>query len=180
MSTHVVVMGVAGCGKSTVARRLADRLGWAFAEGDELHPEANIAKMSAGEPLTDADRSPWLANIVAWTLATGADTVVSCSALRRSYRDQLRQAGGRTVFVHLDLSEQVLADRLANRTGHFMPADLLPSQLATLERLQPDEEAVVLTEPMPAEGVVDRVIAHLGHDPGRREFLKGLIGDLDA
>ncbi|MCC6498530.1 MAG: gluconokinase [Propionibacteriaceae bacterium] len=163
MSTHIVVMGVSGCGKTTVARSLAARLGWDFAEGDELHPPANIAKMSAGRPLTDADRRPWLAGIVAWTVAARGDTVVSCSALRRSYRDQLRAAGGRTLFVHLDLPEPELTRRMAGRTGHFMPVDLLPSQLATLERLQPDEEAVVITDPLATEAVVEAVVEHLGN-----------------
>lgn len=166
MSTHVVMMGVSGCGKTTVARLLADRLGWAFAEGDDLHPASNIAKMSAGQPLTDADRGPWLANIVDWTRAAATDTVVSCSALRRTYRDHLRCAGGRTLFLHLDLSEDVLAERMAHRGGHFMPAGLLPSQLATLERLQPDEEAVVITEPVSADAVVDTVFDYLGRNRG--------------
>lgn len=162
MSTHIVVMGVSGCGKTTVARSLAARLGWDFGEGDDLHPAENIGKMSAGEPLTDADRRPWLARIVAWTVAARGDTVVSCSALRRSYRDQLREAGGRTLFVHLDLPEPELRRRMAGRSGHFMPADLLPSQLATLERLQPDEEGVVITEPLPTGAVVEQVLEHLG------------------
>ena len=146
-NVHLVVMGVAGCGKSTVAEELARRLGWELAEGDDFHPEANIAKMSSGTPLTDEDRWPWLDLIAEWTAeqdGAGKNTVVTCSALRRIYRDRLRNAPGRTLFVHLVGSPELLEHRLSSRSGHFMPPTLLPSQLATLEPLEAVEEGVIL------------------------------------
>lgn len=164
-NTHIVVMGVAGCGKSTVAHQLSERLGWPLAEGDDFHPEANIAKMSSGTPLTDEDRRPWLDSITEWTQqrdAAGQNTLVTCSALRRSYRDRLRSAPGRTVFVHLTGPESVLAERLGSRPGHFMPPSLLPSQLATLEPLAPDEDGIVLEITVPVETLVDQAIDRLG------------------
>lgn len=137
--THLVVMGVAGSGKSTLARALSEKLDWVFAEGDGFHPEANIAKMSAGQPLDDEDRWPWLDRIVTWVAdedAQGHSTVVTCSALKRAYRDRLATAPGRTVFLHLVGSPELLGARMAARSGHFMPASLLPSQFATLEPLE--------------------------------------------
>ncbi|MGC3995057.1 MAG: gluconokinase [Propionicimonas sp.] len=166
--THLVVMGVAGTGKSTVAVALAERLGWVFAEGDAFHPESNVAKMAAGIPLTDDDRWPWLDAIVDWTAqqeALGRDTVLTCSALRRCYRDRLRTAPGSTVFVHLDGDPVLLAQRIGARTGHFMPASLLPSQLATLERLGPDEAGVVVDVDADVRTVVDRAVEALGRLP---------------
>lgn len=147
MRTHLVVMGVAGCGKSTVAAGLHELLAWPLAEGDDFHPIANITKMSEGIPLTDEDRWPWLDSIVAWTEredAAGHSTIVTCSALRRAYRDRLRAAPGRTLFVHLTGAESLLAERMNARPDHFMPPSLLPSQLATLEPLDPDESGVAL------------------------------------
>ena len=146
-NVHLVVMGVAGCGKSTVAEELAGRLGWELAVGDDFHPAANIAKMSSGTPLTDEDRWPWLDLIAEWTTQqdeAGMSTIVTCSALRRVYRDRLRNAPGRTLFVHLVGSPELLEHRLSSRCGHFMPPTLLPSQLATLEPLEADEEGVIL------------------------------------
>lgn len=140
--THIVLMGVAGSGKTTVAEALDRKLGWPSGEADAFHPEANIEKMSRGVALTDQDRWPWLDRIVAWTAehdADGHSTVVTCSALKRIYRDRLRTAPGTTVFVHLSGSEALLADRMAHRAGHFMPTSLLPSQFATLEPLEEDE-----------------------------------------
>ncbi|WP_418277801.1 gluconokinase [Isoptericola jiangsuensis] len=144
---HVVVMGVAGSGKTTIAALLADRLGLDLAEADEFHPEANIAKMSAGEPLDDDDRRPWLEAIRDWLderTDAGRSAVVTCSALRRSYRDVLRTAHGHVRFLHLDGTGEVLARRMTGRTGHFMPPELLPSQLATLEPLDDDEDGLVV------------------------------------
>lgn len=165
---HLVVMGVAGSGKSTVARSIQDRLGWSFAEGDDFHPIANIAKMSSGTPLTDEDRWPWLDSIVAWTARedeADRDTIVTCSALRRVYRDRLRAAPGRTVFLHLHGAESVLAQRLTDRPGHFMPPSLLPSQLATLESLGADEEGVVLDIDAPLDVLVEQAAAWLDITP---------------
>lgn len=143
----VVVMGVAGVGKSTVARLLAERLGAPFAEGDDFHPEANIAKMSAGIPLQDADRWPWLERIAAWMgaqVSEGQSGVVTCSALKRSYRDVLRTGDPDAFFVHLAGDRRLIGDRMSHRAGHFMPTTLLESQFDTLEPLQPDERGVVL------------------------------------
>lgn len=144
---HVVVMGVAGCGKSTVALGLARHFGWVFAEGDDLHPRANIEKMRAGRPLSDDDRAPWLERIVRWTEeqdAAGRSTVVACSALSVRYRDRLRSAPGATIFVHLTGSPHLLQARIASRSGHFMPESLLKSQLETLEPLGASEVGVTL------------------------------------
>ena len=144
---HLVVMGVAGSGKTTVATLLARHLGTEYAEADQFHPEANIAKMSAGTPLTDEDRWPWLEAIRDWLSAeadAGRSGVVTCSALKRSYRDLLRTARGQVCFVHLDGSSDLLAERMAHRSGHFMPTSLLPSQLATLEALDDDEPGFTL------------------------------------
>lgn len=163
-NTHIVVMGVAGCGKSSVAVELQRRLGWALAEGDDFHPPANIAKMSSGVPLTDEDRWPWLDLIVDWTAdqaEVGNSTIVTCSALRKVYRDRLRAAPGRTVFVHLAGTEQLLSERLNARAGHFMPPTLLPSQLATLELLDPDEDGFVLDIAADVSTLADQAIAQL-------------------
>jgi len=141
----LVVMGVSGCGKSTVAGLLAGRLGWDLAEGDDMHPAANIAKMSAGHPLDDADRWPWLARIAEWIhtrTTAGRPGIVTCSALKRSYRDMLR--GPSVVFVYLAGSRELIARRLTARHGHFMPAALLDSQFATLEPPGPDEQAITV------------------------------------
>ena len=141
----LVVMGVTGTGKSTVAGLLAGALGWDLAEGDDLHPAANVAKMHAGTPLTDEDRWPWLDRVADWIsvhTASGTPGIITCSALKRSYRDRLRGPG--VVFVHLDAPREVIAARLNARLDHFMPPALLDSQLATLEPLQPDERGVVV------------------------------------
>jgi gluconokinase len=141
---HVVVMGVAGSGKSTVSSLLAEQLGWSVAEADEFHPESNIAKMASGVPLADDDRWPWLRSIQDWMSAqarAGHSTVLTCSALKRSYRRFLAAAEGRVVFAHLDGSPELLAERIQSRAGHFMPTTLLPSQLATLEPLSAEEYA---------------------------------------
>ncbi|MFE5291831.1 gluconokinase [Isoptericola sp. NPDC056618] len=159
----VVVMGVAGCGKSTVGGLLAARIGLQFVDADDLHPPSNVAKMSAGTPLTDDDRLPWLAR-VAEVLRAGAEAgspvVMACSALRRSYRDALRDgAGGGVLFVHLHGDRGLLARRIAARADHFMPPALLDSQLATLEQLGADETGVVVDVGRPADRAVDVVAA---------------------
>jgi len=137
-------MGISGSGKSTVGAALAVRLGVPFADADELHPEANIAKMSRGEPLDDHDRFPWLEVVGRWLAEHPGGGVMCCSALRRKYRDQLRHHAPEVDFLHLTGSREVIARRQADRPGHFMPASLLSSQLATLEPLEPDEGGVVL------------------------------------
>lgn len=139
----LVFMGVASTGKSTVAAMLSGRLGWAFEEGDELHPEANVAKMAAGHALTDDDRWPWLDRIAEWIderIAAGEPGIVTCSALKRSYRDVLRRDA--VTFVHFAGDRQLILDRMLRRQGHFMPPTLLDSQFATLEPLGPDEKSV--------------------------------------
>jgi gluconokinase len=144
--TIVIVMGVSGSGKSTVARLLAARLAWPYVEGDDLHPAANIAKMAAGHPLDDADRAPWLATIrdrSAMLLRTHGGCVVACSALRRMYRDVLREAGP-VRLAYLEVEREELHRRLIERHGHFMPTALLDSQLATLEPPGPEENPIIV------------------------------------
>lgn len=141
-ATHLVVMGVAGSGKTTLAAALSQRLGWDCAEADEFHPQANIEKMSQGIPLQDEDRWPWLRQIQEWMTgeaAQGRSTVLTCSALKQSYRALLAGAEGRVLFLHLDGTPDLLSERMSGRVGHFMPPTLLPSQLATLEPLTQDE-----------------------------------------
>ena len=162
---HLVVMGVAGCGKSTIAKELKARLGWDLAEGDDFHPAANIEKMSSGIPLTDEDRWPWLAALRDWMTANaheGLSTIVTCSALKRSYRDLLTQAEGRVRFVHLRAPRAELEDRMSHRAGHFMPTSLLTSQVATLEPLEGDEDGVVVDSRPTPEETLTAVLAALG------------------
>lgn len=156
-------MGVAGVGKSTIAQRLAADLDLALAEGDDFHPEANIAKMSSGRPLTDEDRWPWLRALADWTEQkrdAGRSTVVTCSALRRVYRDILRRPDPRTFFVHLYGEEGLLRERMESR-DHFMPASLLRSQFDTLEPLQPDESGVAVDTALAVDDIVERVEAEI-------------------
>jgi gluconokinase len=162
--TAVVVMGVSGSGKTTVAVELARRLGWEFAEGDDHHPPANVEKMRAGTPLDDADRDPWLRGLAAWIgerERAGTSSVLTCSALRRRYRDLLRQGNASVFFAHVDVPEAVLAERLAQRTGHYMPASLLTSQLATLEPLQDDEPGITVPGTSEPGQVIDTIVAAL-------------------
>ena len=158
----IVVMGVSGTGKSSVATLLAERLDLGFVEGDERHPDSNIAKMSEGIPLTDADRWPWLetlADLARQRYDAGHSLVLTCSALKRSYRDVLRSGvpDGRMFFVHLHADQDVLAARMEHRTKHFMPASLLASQLETLEPLEDDELGAVVDVTPPLEAVTDAV-----------------------
>jgi gluconokinase len=152
----IVVMGVAGSGKTTIASGLAEKLGVPFVEGDSLHPAANVKKMASGIPLTDEDRWPWLEAIgerMEVERVTGHGVVVSCSALRHVYRDCLRKkVNGKVHFILLDGSRELITDRMKQRKGHFMPPALLDSQFATLEKPTPDEHAVILdiSHPVPA------------------------------
>jgi carbohydrate kinase (thermoresistant glucokinase family) len=149
---RIVVMGVSGCGKSSVGIALAESLGARFIDGDDLHPEANKAKMGAGIPLDDSDRWPWLdlvskaltEEVVETSGSSFSGTVVACSALKRAYRERILAGAPNTLFVHLDGSREILEQRLGARSGHFMPASLLDSQLATLEPLGSDEPGCVL------------------------------------
>ncbi|MCU1686144.1 MAG: gntK [Amycolatopsis sp.] len=159
--TVVVVMGVSGSGKTTVGTALAERLGVEYAEADAFHSEANIAKMGAGIPLTDADRAPWLRAIAAWIgehEATGG--VVTSSALKRRYRDVLR-GGGPCWFLHLDGAHDLLAARMNTRKGHFMPASLLDSQLADLEPLDADEPGMVVDAADPPDTILTTALVAL-------------------
>jgi carbohydrate kinase (thermoresistant glucokinase family) len=139
---RIVVMGVSGCGKTTVGRALAAGLGLPYVEGDELHPPQNVERMAAGVPLTDADRQGWLEAVAARLAAAGDGVVVACSALKRSYRDLLRRAAPDLRLVYLSGAPELLAGRVAARRGHYMPASLLPSQLEALEPPAPDERAI--------------------------------------
>jgi gluconokinase len=142
MAIPIVVMGVSGSGKSTVGAALAQRLRVPFADADDFHPPANIAKMTAGHPLDDGDRLPWLDSIGEWLAEHGTGGVMSCSALKRKYRDQLRGHCPAIEFLHLEGTLETIGRRQASRPGHFMPAALLASQFATLEPLEPDERGV--------------------------------------
>lgn len=154
----VIVMGVSGSGKTSIAQRLSAATGWPYVEGDDFHPAANIAKMRAGIPLTDEDRWPWLDAVGAWIGAhevRGDSAVITCSALKRSYRDRLREGRGGIRFLMLTVPVEELRRRVADRPGHFMPASLLDSQLATLEPLGPDEAGSTVD----ASGRPDAVLA---------------------
>lgn len=159
----IIVMGVSGSGKTTLGGRLATVLGYRFIEGDELHPAANVAKMSAAIPLTDDDRWPWLDRVAERAkVLHGAGCVISCSALKRSYRDYIRNRAGVTVtFVHPEVDMQILGFRMRDRPGHYMPPSLLDSQWATLERPDPDEGAIRLNGVLSLETLTKQVLAHL-------------------
>ena len=168
---HVVVMGVSGCGKTTVAHGIAAATGLLFAEADDFHSRANVEKMRAGTPLVDDDRWPWLHDLAAWMrerAQEGRSTVIACSALKRAYRDVLASGPPTTDFVHLDGNVEVIRERLASRSGHYMPASLLDSQVATLEPLQPDESGIVLDVALPPEELVELAVRQLNlpqHQP---------------
>ena len=161
MTHHLVFMGVSGSGKSTVAQEVQRLTGWDLAEGDDFHPAANVKKMSAGHPLTDQDRFPWLGSLARWIREhdeAGTPTLMSCSALRRTYRDVLRRGGPDMAFVHLVGDKGLLLERMGTRE-HFMPPALLRSQLETLEPLEPDEAGAALDVDAPLEDVVERGVA---------------------
>lgn len=151
-----------------MAKGIASAMGWEFAEGDDFHSDANVAKMSAGQPLTDEDRWPWLRAIGTWLSgreAAGQNAVVTCSALRRVYRDLLRAGRPGVRFCHVEADAQLIEERVTQRTGHYMPPALLPSQLATLEPLQPDEPGVTVSVAGTPEAIVERALEALGLRP---------------
>ena len=167
--TAIVVIGVSGSGKSTVAAGLVGRLGWEFAEGDDFHPRANVEKMRSGRPLDDDDRWPWLRAVAAWIgerERDGKSVVVTCSALKRSYRDLLRDGHPSVWFAHVDVDADLLRERVEQRTGHYMPPSLLDSQLATLEPLQDDEPGASISGAGRPDDVVDALLAALRTERG--------------
>ncbi|MDO5712402.1 MAG: gluconokinase [Micrococcales bacterium] len=161
----LVLMGVSGCGKSTVAALLAESLGWPFEEGDALHPQSNLDKMAAGHPLNDEDRQPWLAKVADWVeerLDSGTDGLITCSALKRSYRDVVNRRGSGVLFVYLAGTAELIAAQLAARHGHFMPPALLDSQFEALEEPTPDEPQIrVGLGPAPAV-IARHIVERLG------------------
>jgi len=161
----LVMMGVSGSGKTTVAALLAGRLGWAFEEGDALHPAANVAKMAAGHPLDDADRAPWLAKVADWVderLDAGECGVITCSALKHAYRDLIAHRGHGVEFVYLHGSPALIASRLAERHGHFMPPSLLETQFATLEEPGSDEPVLRVEIGATPQAIAANIIDALG------------------
>jgi gluconokinase len=168
-TTSIVVMGVSGSGKTSAAEELTRQLGWEYIEGDDLHPEANVAKMAGGIPLDDEDRWPWLqriAEVIGEHEAAGTSVIVTCSALKRSYRDLLREGHPSVWFAHVQASPKVLAGRLANRQGHYMPPSLLDSQLATLEPLGDGEPGDVIAGDGPLEQTVAALLTELKRERG--------------
>lgn len=166
----IIVMGVSGAGKSTIAEALAERLGFPMRDGDAFHPPANVAKMASGVPLTDADRWPWLkaiADAIDAMAAAGTPVVIACSALKRAYREALVHGRKDVVIVYLKGSREVIASRLARRLDHFMPPALLDSQLATLEEPRPDEPAITVNIAGSVEAIVDDIMLKLGLAPRR-------------
>jgi gluconokinase len=166
----LIVMGVAGSGKSTIGETLAARLGWRFEDGDRFHPASNVAKMSAGQPLTDDDRWPWLqaiADEIDRLCAAGERAVVACSALRRVYRDVLIHGRNDVGLVYLDGTRQLIAERLNRRKGHFMPPGLLASQFKTLEPPTSDERPIAVPIDASVEDIVDDIVGQLTLCPNR-------------
>jgi gluconokinase len=160
----IVVMGVAGSGKTTIGALLAGRLDWPYAEADNFHPQSNVDKMAAGHPLTDADRGPWLEAIGRWIDERGAADqpgIVSCSGLKRAYRDMLRDGRPEVRMVFLQGSRDLIMRRMVARHGHFMKADMLDSQFADLEEPGPDEDVLVVSVEHTPEEIVDQIIAEL-------------------
>lgn len=160
----LIVMGVSGSGKTTIASRLAVRLGWTFEDGDRFHPASNVAKMAAGHPLTDEDRWPWLqaiADEIDAVCRRSGHVVIACSALKRAYRDLLVHGRSDVRIIFLNGTQALIADRLARRTGHFMPPGLLDSQFKTLELPKVDEKPVTVSIDAPVEAIVDEIVSQL-------------------
>lgn len=158
MTSLVVVMGVTGSGKTTVGTALAERMGVPFADADDFHSPENVAKMRSGVPLTDEDRRPWLLAIGAWLAEHDHGAVVTCSALKRVYRDTLREAAPDITFLHLHGDKDTVRERVGSRQGHFMPESLVDSQYADLEPLGDDEKGVVVDFSLPVDVIVDRFL----------------------
>ncbi len=178
----LVVMGVSGSGKTTIGALLAGRLGWPYAEADDFHPEANVAKMAAGRPLDDEDRAPWLALIAEWIAEqqdSGRPGVVSCSALKRAYRDVLRGGRPGVLVVYLDGSRELIERRLVARHGHFMKAEMLDSQFAALEPPGPDEYAVAVSITGAPGEIVDEIVRAVENAFGGtvEDAVRGTVGD---
>ena len=170
MPCALIVMGVSGSGKSTIGEKLAERLGWPFEDGDRFHPASNVAKMSAGHPLTDEDRWPWLqaiADEIDRVCKAGERVVIACSALKRAYRDILVHGRDDVRIVYLDGAQDLIAARLAARKGHFMPPGLLDSQFRTLEPPAENENPVTASIDGTVEAIVDDIVRQLG--PGHAE-----------
>lgn len=162
LADKFVAMGVSGCGKSSVGAAVAKELGITYIDGDDLHPPENIAKMSRGIPLTDADRAPWLVRVGQRLAAFDGPVVIGCSALKRSYRDIVRDKAGESVcFLHLEGSRETLSERMAKRSGHFMPVSLLESQLATLEPPGLGETAITADIDQPFDQLVDSLVTKI-------------------
>ncbi|MBU8808329.1 gluconokinase [Mycolicibacterium goodii] len=159
MATPIVVMGVSGSGKSTVGAALAQRLRVPFADADDFHPPANIEKMSAGHALDDDDRRPWLESIGTWLAEHPDGGVMSCSALKRAYRDQLRRHCPDIEFLHLEGSMETIGRRQASRPGHFMPASLLESQFKTLEPLEADERGIAIDVDQSIDDIIENYVS---------------------
>ena len=166
----LVVMGVSGSGKSTIGEKLADRLGWRYEDGDRFHPPSNVAKMSAGHPLTDEDRWPWLQAIageIDRVCKAGERAVIACSALKRGYRDILVHGRDDVRIIFLNGTQDLIADRLAARRGHFMPPGLLASQFRTLEPPATSENPVIVSIDAPVESIVDDIVRQLRLGPAK-------------
>ena len=157
----VVVMGVTGSGKTTVGTALAERMGVPFADADDFHSPENVAKMRSGVPLTDVDRRPWLLAIGAWLGSQKDGAVVTCSALKRVYRDTLREAAPNLTFLHLHGDKAIARKRVGGRAGHFMPTSLVDSQYADLEPLGADEKGLVVDFALPVDVIVERVASEV-------------------
>jgi gluconokinase len=162
----IVLMGVSGCGKSTIGTALSQALGWPFRDADSFHPPANVEKMSRGVPLEDADRWPWLSAIAQWIdaqRAAGAPGIVSCSALKRAYRQHIIGTRQGVQLVYLKGERELIGSRLALRTGHFMPAALLESQFAALEEPRADERPIVVSIDATPDRIATAILRQLGH-----------------
>jgi gluconokinase len=171
----LIVMGVSGSGKSTIAEALGQRLGWRFEDGDSFHPPSNVAKMSAGQPLTDEDRWPWLnaiADEIARVCEAGEHVIIACSALKHTYRDVLLRGRDDVRFVFLRGTKELIAERLAHRKGHFMPPELLTSQFSTLEPPETSEHVITVSIDETVEAIVDGVVRQLKFGGAKRKAEK--------